>query len=402
MLTNTLYSHPKIKNPRGSKGRFTFEIDEPELVDVTFQLTSKDKLGIFAPVGLDIEDITKILKPILDEATGKPVKLEPYYVSKPGTIVTKDLEDKLKQFLENWNKNPCPEGLPPPIDEVMVNIGLDPKNQKHRDSVYEMCSRLHYLYKLSKEVSEERKIRHSDELKKLINDWISEFPSVEGVKIKKFEFGPSALIFKGEDKEIFAESNPLFDDLKCHLPDIIKNWEEFKKLTKDFWELRSGLEEKIKEIVLKNFEGFKIFEKGDFSPNSIWIGLIDEVLEEACGYYSYPIETMLKSEVSIKHYSDRIEIGADRTYYIAVKLGFIEEAKLKDWVKEKLNNILEEVKHKCSNELENLKTKIEGSEEKTKIKGLKDKIKSIKERLIEASNMPILPGYCKYLIEPYY
>jgi tetratricopeptide (TPR) repeat protein len=78
-LTQALFNHPKIVNPKISKGRFTFEVDELELSGVKFQLArKKNALGIYAPKELEIEEIIRILTPILNEAVGKPVTLKPY------------------------------------------------------------------------------------------------------------------------------------------------------------------------------------------------------------------------------------------------------------------------------------------------------------------------------------
>jgi hypothetical protein len=78
-LTQALFNHPKIVNPKISRGRFTFEVDELELSGVTFQLArKKNALGIYAPKELEIEEIIRILTPILKEAVGKPVTLRPY------------------------------------------------------------------------------------------------------------------------------------------------------------------------------------------------------------------------------------------------------------------------------------------------------------------------------------
>ena len=80
-LTYALFNHPKIEIGKPSKGRFTFKVKELELSDVTFQLARrKNVLGIFAPIGLDIEEILRIIKPILDEAVRKPVILQPYAI----------------------------------------------------------------------------------------------------------------------------------------------------------------------------------------------------------------------------------------------------------------------------------------------------------------------------------
>ena len=78
-LTQALFNHPKIVNPKISKGRFTFEVDEQELSGVKFQLArKKNALGIYAPKELEIEEIIRILTPILKEAVGKPLTLKPY------------------------------------------------------------------------------------------------------------------------------------------------------------------------------------------------------------------------------------------------------------------------------------------------------------------------------------
>ena len=55
----------------------TFTINAPGLDGVNFQLTKRDKLGIFAPVGAEIEEIVGKAKLYLDKAAGTPVKLTP-------------------------------------------------------------------------------------------------------------------------------------------------------------------------------------------------------------------------------------------------------------------------------------------------------------------------------------
>ena len=60
-----------------SRQGLTFTIDDPDVEGVTFQLTRKDKLGIFAPEGVELETIVGVLKPYLDRAAGKPVRLTP-------------------------------------------------------------------------------------------------------------------------------------------------------------------------------------------------------------------------------------------------------------------------------------------------------------------------------------
>ncbi len=55
----------------------TFTVDDPDIEGVTFQLTRRDKLGIFAPEGLELERIIGVVKPYLDRAARKPVGLTP-------------------------------------------------------------------------------------------------------------------------------------------------------------------------------------------------------------------------------------------------------------------------------------------------------------------------------------
>ena len=55
----------------------TFTINVPGLDGVNFQLTKRDKLGIFAPVGAEIEEIVGTARVYLEKAAGTPVKLTP-------------------------------------------------------------------------------------------------------------------------------------------------------------------------------------------------------------------------------------------------------------------------------------------------------------------------------------
>ena len=78
-----VYSMPSVEGvvyERGaqiSRQGMTFTVDNPDVEGVTFQLTRKDKLGIFAPEGVELETIVGVLKPYLDRAAGKPVRLTP-------------------------------------------------------------------------------------------------------------------------------------------------------------------------------------------------------------------------------------------------------------------------------------------------------------------------------------
>ena len=85
-----VYTMPSVEGvvyERGaqmSRQGLTFTVDNPDIDGVTFQLTRKHKLGIFAPEGVELETIVGIVKPYLDRAAGKPVRLTPL-LSPPAT-----------------------------------------------------------------------------------------------------------------------------------------------------------------------------------------------------------------------------------------------------------------------------------------------------------------------------
>ncbi len=76
-----------------SRQGLTFTVDNPDVEGVKFQLTRKDKLGIYAPEGVELETIVGIVKPYLDRAAGKPVRLTPLLSPPaPGPKAENDLE----------------------------------------------------------------------------------------------------------------------------------------------------------------------------------------------------------------------------------------------------------------------------------------------------------------------
>jgi hypothetical protein len=82
---------------RISRQGFTFTIDEPDLDGVTFQLTRKNKLGIFAPEGAGLEIILEGMKPYLDAAADTPVRLTPV---PPPSAPSSTKEDDLETIAE--------------------------------------------------------------------------------------------------------------------------------------------------------------------------------------------------------------------------------------------------------------------------------------------------------------
>jgi len=94
--TAIVYGIPSVKGivyERGPIPRqgLAFTVDDPDLEGVTFQLTRRDKLGIFAPEGLELETIIGVVKPYLDRATGKPIGLTP--LLSPSAMTSKTVDD---------------------------------------------------------------------------------------------------------------------------------------------------------------------------------------------------------------------------------------------------------------------------------------------------------------------
>jgi DNA-binding PadR family transcriptional regulator len=307
--------------------------------------------------------------------------------------IDQEKKKKLEEFLEKWDGDPCTKGLPPPIDEAVEGIGLDPSDREDVSEVRELFSILERDY--SKRVPREAKEKHMEELRKVVEAWLSEFPYINEVFELRFPMG----YFKGTGREILAEMDPLFEDLKCHFEGILDRWEELKKLARGFWELRGKLREKIKEIALGegNFKDFGICDSAariwrDEPPNSIWEGLLDDILAEACGGHLPRLKSALEGKLDEeRERKDGCKIIRSLgQYYAVIERGYTEE-RLEDWFKERLDRILKEVKSECSKDIEEFKCKKEE---------LGELIENIENRLKEARYKTILSGYCKYLIAP--
>lgn len=111
ILTYNLASQPSIHIVRtktgntASRGKFTFEVTGQYLEGVRFQLTANDKLGIYAPIGVDIDEIIQLIKPIFDKTVGKPVILTQYYSSelKRDPVVEEANYQALSRIIEKIN-----------------------------------------------------------------------------------------------------------------------------------------------------------------------------------------------------------------------------------------------------------------------------------------------------------
>ena len=91
-----VYTMPSVEGVNYERGAqmsrqgLTFTVDNPDVEGVKFQLTRKDKLGIYAPEGADLETIVRIVKPYLDTAAGKPVRLTPLLIPSPTASKTEN------------------------------------------------------------------------------------------------------------------------------------------------------------------------------------------------------------------------------------------------------------------------------------------------------------------------
>jgi hypothetical protein len=78
ILSNLYHLEGVNYDYKASRVGFTFTVLTPGLEGVTFQLTKNDKFCIFAPGGVEIDQTIEKVKPFLDKAAGRPVRLAPY------------------------------------------------------------------------------------------------------------------------------------------------------------------------------------------------------------------------------------------------------------------------------------------------------------------------------------
>ncbi|MBN1357572.1 hypothetical protein JW988_02275 [Candidatus Bathyarchaeota archaeon] len=110
LLTYNLQMNQKIRIRRTKKGNlvspqgFTFEIEEIGFEGVTFQLTRKNKLGIYYPISMNLDEIVLRLNPVLAGAAGIPVKLTTTYGSPTKKIQSVTEEAEKSVILECINK----------------------------------------------------------------------------------------------------------------------------------------------------------------------------------------------------------------------------------------------------------------------------------------------------------
>lgn len=334
-------------------------------------------------------NVTNVIRKLYED--GKIKKLDPSKGKRSPYVICDyvDEEGRLKVFLKGWDSSDCTKGLLPPIDEAIKAVGLNPDNPSDRDKVHGLFSKLKRGY--SGPIPLEVRIRHSDELRGLIEAWLEEIPTItEDLRLKV----PLRPDFKGGDREIAVEKYPLFEDLRCHLPKrIFDRWKGIKELAKPFWDYRGKLERRVREIVLMDFRGFGFEEREaniwrDVPPNSIWEGLIIDILREGIGVCPDRFRNALEGELEVEDRRDGCKlIRSLGVYYAVVEPRWGGEG-LGDWFKGRLEAALGKVYDECSQELEKFKGIVEELKKLTEI---------IHKELAEEKAKPILWGYCKYL-----
>ena len=103
-----------------SRQGMTFKIVDPGFEWVTFQLTKKDKLGVFAPEGLELGPILEVIKPYLEKAAEKPVKLTPLLYETEGEPLPKGAGVVTVTLPPETQRNEAQRPPPPSVEDVLL------------------------------------------------------------------------------------------------------------------------------------------------------------------------------------------------------------------------------------------------------------------------------------------
>lgn len=220
--------------------------------------------------------------------------------------------------------------------------------------------------------------KHNEDLKELINYWWDNFPKppTTGFEIFRVNGLFSLDYFSSE----LIEQNPLFLDLKNHIPlkfaNIMEKWENYKALLKTYSDKQQGIIDKISN---------RQNEKLDFTfpDEAVFIKAIE--LLTGNKHYDYKIEQITNLEppsfqLSYDYFGRGYNLTTNSVYY--------EEL---DSIKINFEEISNKVKNKYKIDIENL-IKIE------------DNIKKIYRELMDKLNiLRIYPEYnnmtCEYVIQ---
>lgn len=299
-------------------------------------------------------------------------------------------EEIVLDFLNSWERKH--KDLPPPIDEIMLSMNKDPEDVDARKNVRNILAKHHC--NPSPPVPYEDRRKHTEELREVIEAWKEELPLVSDFDVDVVKKGESVfdfgrLSYKGQ-QELAFERQTLFPDLRNHLePEVFKTWSKFKEESKRFWSNREKLTGKIEEMLKENLGAVGVHDgKGDLKCGFMTPNLIQLVLKVA---YALP------SEQGCRMFTDYFVTGLREAKledgYLIHSAGEnvlrISHGEKVEKTKENMKRTVEEIRKKCSGELKSLRSSL------STLEGYRGEIIRILERY---PHMPVLNGYCNYLI----
>jgi DNA-binding transcriptional regulator GbsR (MarR family) len=301
-------------------------------------------------------------------------------------------EEKISNFLEDWKRKHG--DLPPPIDEVMLSANKDPEDVKARKDVRSILAK--YDCNPSPPVPYEDRRRHTQELMEVIKSW-KELPSASdfGVDVVKIShdigIAGDRPLYKGQ-QELAFERHTLFPDLRNHLePEVFETWGKFKEETKRFWSTREKLTGKIEKMLKEKLHFVGVHDgRGDLKCGFITPDLIEFVLRVA---YTQPDERWRRMFADYFVTGLRESKLEDGYLISSVGTGVFRISHREDVekTKENMRHAVEEVRENHSSELESLRGSL------STLEGHRGEIIRVLEKHIY---MPVLGGYCEYLILP--
>jgi hypothetical protein len=313
-------------------------------------------------------------------------------------------DEEILNFLDDWKRKHG--DLPPPIDEIMLSVNKDPEDVEARKEVRSALAKRGYSS--SPPVPYEDRREHTQKLREIIKSWMEELPSVSDSYVSVVETRHNVPIVNGVpvvprivdshgdwyegQQELAFERHTWFPDLRNHLkPEVFEVWNKFKEETKRFWSTREKLTGKIEEMLKKELHFVGVHDgRGDLKCGFITPDLIEFVLRVA---YTQPDERwrrMLADYFVTGLRKSKLEDG-----YLISSVGTsvfrISHREDVEKTREDMKCVAEKVREEYSRELESLRSSL------STLEGYRTKIVQILERYLL---MPVLGGYCEYLILP--
>lgn len=253
---------------------------------------------------------------------------------------------------------------------------------------------------------------HTDKLKAVVKQWLKEFPIVSTEGVKKWNYpvigGPEPPFSGSEGGEVNLpverEDEFIFNDLRFHMdkqtPEIIKSWDEFKKMSlehnikgKDLIsKIAKEITQHVNSIIPKEAGNIKLEISNELKINSISENFLNFIFN-ACITWAEDkhndfMDSYKKFESHTERKDDSVEYWIREGKFVNISNGLLEEETFKNSVDNIINKIVEKSKvdyYREGKEIVNL-TK--------KLISLGDEIKRLlKKQLLYV----VFKGDCEYL-----